>query len=45
VRANATSVNGDSAGHLPSQVNNKKLETINQNKKREKGENIHPLKK
>ena len=45
VSSKATSVNGDSAGQAPSQVNSRKLETRDQNRKRETGENMHPLKK
>ena len=45
VSTKATSVYGDSAGQAPNQVKRKKLETKVQNKNREKGENIHPLKK
>ena len=39
-----TSVQGDSAGHMPNQVKRKKLETKDQKINRVKGENIIPEK-
>ena len=43
VQQRATKLNGSSAGQLPSQVRRKKLETKDQNTKRETGEKLNPL--
>ena len=45
VQQRATKLNGSSAGQLPNQVRRKKLETKDQNTKREMGEKLKPLNK